>query len=115
MSKKSLTISIIIIAIIIVGGLTYWSSFPAKIKPSALKDSQSVCQYIQQDNKQRFVEGTQTPFTKCDDYVCEARDGGQSWNVSYRCPGPSNFPMGEEYLMNIDKTTGSIKVNAVSN
>lgn len=123
MNQKKFTYLVFIatVVVIVAGGYFFLIKKQAPFLPATqspavtMKDSKSVCLYVQQDAGQFKVDGTEIPFDKCNDYICSARDNGESWNVSYRCPGPPSFPMGQSYSIEVDKTTQAIRVTGATN
>ena len=95
------TILVVIVVVIAVGGYIVLTKRQPHI--STLRDSESVCRYVHRN------------FDKCNDYTCSADDKGEYWDVSYRCPGPPSFSLGQIYLLQVDKSSGAIKLEALSN
>jgi len=119
--KFVIIILVVIIVAITVGGyfilIKRQGQIPLKIQSLilTLKDSKSVCRYVHQNAKHLIIEGTKIPVERCNNYDCSADDKGEYWYVLYRCPGPPNFPMGQGYSIEVNKTTGSIRVTGMTN
>lgn len=70
-----------------------------------LNKEKDVCNYL-----------SQNPDYTCESYECKIEaDNGDYWEVFYRCPGPENYPLGQSYILNIEKKTGNIEIEDLTN
>ena len=110
MKKVFLIIIIVIIIIILVfGGVFIYSKFfnwNVIVKKPSLLDLSSgakVCSYLAKSKSEYACP------------VCSAIDAGEYWSVSTHCPGPSQFPFGQGYMLNVYKNNGKIELIGETN
>ena len=104
MEKKKI-ITVALTTTVILAGLIFIIINQNKLSQLSLGTESDVCSYL-----------SKIPPYDCDNYECNVKNGKDNyWKVFYRCPGPENFPPGQGYLLNVDKNTGNIEVEGLTN
>jgi len=100
---KKRIILIIVLVIIVIISVSYFLLF-SQNNNKDLSSEKRVCDYLK----------TISPYN-CANNECRADDKITFWDVTYRCPGPAQFPMGQSYLLNVYKNSGKIEVTGLTN
>ena len=95
---------IFVVSILVVIGVVFFILRNKETTPSLLSNA-TVCDYINNNFQNR-----------CSNGICSLSETTENnWTVFYSCPGPVSFPMGQGYSLIVDKKSGKIEINGLTN